>query len=55
MLKLVRPKKAYWDSFLQGLEEFKSVPMPYNENIARAAFFTNFKDYKQDGDLFVVN
>ena len=48
MLKLVRPKKAYWDSFLQGLEEFKSVPMPYNENIARAAFFTNFKDYKQD-------
>lgn len=51
MLKLISPQEKYWQSFQQGMQEFKNHPTPYDTNGSRSGFnFTNFADYKQNCD-----
>lgn len=49
MLKLILPEEKYWQSFQEGLQEFKCAPSPYDiRGITTAFAFKNFTDYKCD-------
>ena len=46
MLKLILPEEKYWLSFLDGVEEFKMYPTPYDTNGIKCGLkFTNFQDF----------
>lgn len=48
MLKLILPEEKYWQSFQDGLQEFKTNPTPYDTcDVAHAFDFTNFAAYKE--------
>lgn len=49
MLKLILPEEKYWQSFQNGLREFKNNPTPYDiRDVLKAFGFVNFADYKED-------
>lgn len=49
MLKLVLPEESYWQSFREGLQEFKNNPTPYDiRDVLNAFGFINFTDYKKN-------
>lgn len=49
MLKLVLPEEKYWQSFQEGLLEYKNSPSPYDiQGIKKAFAFKNFAEYKSD-------
>lgn len=47
MIKLILPEEKYWNSFQEGVEEFKKFPTPYDTNGIKSSLkFTNFADFK---------
>lgn len=51
MLQLILPEEKYWQSFQEGVEEFKKHPTPYDTNGIRCSLkFTNFADFKLNSE-----
>ncbi len=49
MLKLILPEEKYWQSFQEGLLEYKKSPSPYDiQGIKKAFAYERFADYKRD-------
>ena len=51
MLKLILPEEKYWLSFLNGVEEFKNHPTPFDTNGIKCGLkFTNFADFNLNSE-----
>ena len=51
MLQLILPEEKYWQSFQEGVEEFKKRPTPYDTNGIRSGLkYTNFADFKLNSE-----
>ena len=51
MLQLILPEEKYWQSFQEGVEEFKKHPTPYDTNGIRSGLkFTSFSDFKLNSE-----